>query len=220
MISIHIPKTAGRSFQAILEQVYGQEKVCSVTKKDLRKFRVSRKTEIDVNQIVPDGTRAFHGHFTVPEIAGLSQEFRLPIVTWVREPVERVISNYYFFIKRIRDGAKPWNEHRKHETLLEYAALTDNRNRMANFLDGMTLQELFFAGVMEYFSEDLTCLAQLLGWGIVDLPYLNSSQAFRNRFAPVDKEIKQKIRSFNDRDVKLYQEVLSLREKRFWSKNV
>ena len=205
-ISIHLPKTAGLSFRAVLQNVYGEERVC----------HLNRPTVKDNNgvssKIIPNGTRALIGHYTFSEVSNLLSETGAPLVTWLRDPVERVLSNYYFFIKRINnEDGNP----RRGETLIEYSRLDGSRNRMSDFLDGISLEELSFVGITEHFAEDLKEMSSKLGWPkVAEPPRVNDNNEYRSLAAPPDENVLSEIKRLNQRDILLYEEALRLRELR------
>ncbi len=208
LVSIHIPKTAGRSFRIVLRRVYGEKKVFNVT-------RVSgKKWNEDLERSIPPSVEVLHGHFTFSDISKLHHETEVPLITWLREPVERVLSNYYFFIQRAGSGERPHAYHRRDETLMDYVRQDSSRNRMSRFLEGAALKDFFFVGIMEHFDEDLRQLAERMGWGRVEPAHVNINKEFRAQFPPVGEEVKETIRQLNEKDVVLYREGVRLRQLR------
>lgn len=210
LIAIHLPKTGGRSFRAVLRNVYGEDKVFYVERKDYN------DTDRRLAGIIPPQARVLHGHFRFKDVPALFKERGIPVVTWLRDPVERVVSNYYFFIRRLRECPNEhWRDHsRANETLLEYARREDTINRMSWFLDGIALSDMFFVGLTEHFTQDLGDLAAMLGWGPVEPAFENSNREFRACFAPPAEEELREIKRLNAWDVELYEKAVRLRESR------
>lgn len=205
LVSIHIPKTAGRSFRAILRRVYGEKKVFNVTRESGKAWNK------ELERSIPPSVEVLHGHFTFSDISKLHHETEVPVITWLRDPVERVLSNYYFFIQRAGSGERPHAYHRRDETLMDYIRQDSSRNRMSRFLEGAALKDLFFVGIMEHFESELEELGRRLGWGKVEPVHVNSNKAFREQFPPVSEETRKLIRELNRRDAELYEEGLRLR---------
>jgi len=212
LISIHIPKTAGRSFHRILCDVYGERYVLNVLRKD---YEIPGRR---VSELVTPEMRVIHGHFRYSDIRDIVEGGNFPIVTWLRDPVERVISNYYFFIRRVRSGAVPQSMHRSEETLLDYARLEGSRNRMAEFLRGLALEDIYFIGITEHFSEDVRYLADMLGWGDVNPVHLNSNREYREKHGEIDELTRTEIERLNQEDMRIYSEALRLRKRRLTRK--
>ena len=217
LISIHIPKTAGTSFRHTLKKIYGQEAVVRLD------IKVKGPTVL-VNEAhyqerhLPPWTRVAHGHFNYPL---LQQHFDLPdrnipVITWARDPVERVISHYHYLSKRLAEeldeSSKGLNILAKMQrSLMEYARTPKSRNRMAHFFKGISLEEFSFIGVQDYYSEDLNHLAKILEWdGFKEYQHNRTGKSYDEVTAQQIDE----IRALNDEDVRIYEQVLALREKR------
>ncbi len=216
LVSLHIPKTAGTSFRNILKSVYGEKAVVRVDI-PLENEKASHEKAVQGPACLPGETRVLHGHFRVKDLA---HHYRLdagiPLITWVRDPVERVLSNYFYLQKVLRGILEEQKRNvallnKMERTLLEYARAEIARNRIAKFLDGMKAEDFLFIGVQEFFEEDLADLSHLLHWKKTPPLHHNDSELQR---APVSEEIRKEIRSLNERDIALYKEALALRKKR------
>ncbi|HEX5002725.1 MAG TPA: sulfotransferase family 2 domain-containing protein [Bacteroidia bacterium] len=204
-ISIHIPKTAGRSFLAVLKSVYGENNVAHF---DRKLFPNKSIPEIEQFLAALDtGKKVIHGHFTYKEIRELHLKYQPKIITWVRNPVERVISNYNFFKKRIAEAPVDSElKLRSDETLLQYAEMETSRNRMSKFIDGLPPDDFFFVGIMEYFEKDLRTLGEKLNWKSFDIPKLNVNRGLHS-IETYPPEVLNKIALLNSLDTELYRKV-------------
>jgi hypothetical protein len=207
LVSIHIPKTAGRSFVEILKAVYGENRVRHFDRKDY-----SDKSVPEVLQFISgltESTTVIHGHFTYNDIRDIKNIHSAKLITWVRDPVERVFSNYSFFKKRIAEASEESElQKRKEETLIEYASLEHSRNRMSKFISGARLKDFFFIGVIEYFDSDIKTLSDMLGWPEISIPRVNINSEFKSKLPAVSENEKKVIRELNKDDVELYNNVL------------
>jgi hypothetical protein len=219
LVSIHIPKTAGTSFRLSLQSIYGKR---SVIRLDVRPNR----DEVWVNEKryhrhhLPRRTHVIHGHFSP---TGLAKYFdvseAIPVITWLRDPVERVISHYFYLAKMLVAQIKPHRDSLDllkplQRSLLEYAQLPLSCNQMSHFLEGAALDQFKFVGFVESYNHDLQRLSQVLGW-----PATPEFQANKTSHSPpmVDDETIQKIRALNQADVDLYQRALELKANGYWS---
>ena len=214
LISVHIPKTAGTSFRHSLQSAYSKKAVARLDI-HLEDERIRLDEQAFEQKQFPSRLKVLHGHFS-PHL--LRKHFSLngntPVITWLRDPVERVASNYFYLEKRLREELQ---EERKQlnilskmqRSLLEYAQADLNRNRMHKFLHGMALEEFAFVGIQDHYSEDLAQLAKLMGWTA-------SLEFHHNKTGKYDisSEDRQLIRSWNQFDVALYEQGLKLREAR------
>ncbi|RMF03184.1 MAG: hypothetical protein D6772_02465 [Bacteroidetes bacterium] len=222
LVSLHIPKTAGTSFRNTLYSEYGRKSVLRVD------VRIRKEPIIEIEQKLidpssprlPDGIRVVHGHFRVVD---LHRHFPvtkgLPMITWLRDPVERVLSNYYYLSKRLREevgnNAQALSLIKRLErSLIEYARRRPNRNRMTQFLEGTKLEDYLFVGIQEHYSEDIKALSQLMGWKTAKEYNFNASKKDRN----IDPAILEEIKALNSEDVALYEAGLALRAARTQNK--
>ncbi len=211
LISIHIPKTAGRTMLNILNSVYGEEQVLSI---DRIPFKANpQQAIIDFKKKITPNIKVIHGHIWAEEIKSIIQENpQARKITFMREPINRVISNYCFFKKRISLALNdPELQLRKDETLLAYAFKEDTRNVMTRFIEGLKIEDFFFVGVFENLNADLNNLASLLNWGTIQIPKINENTEFKEKLPPLSEEEIKLIENLNARDMELYSKVLALR---------
>lgn len=209
LIFIHITKTGGRTIEAVLREIYGEINVFTLKRENLK------ASHRNVEELVPPGKKVLHSMLWFSELSAFYGKNPAPLITWLRDPVERVISNYYFMLRRIQMGRRSQDLCRSNESLIEYAARKGKRDLMTQFLKGVSLRDLFFVGLLEYLTEDLNDLGRLLGWGReVEPAHRNGNREFRAQFPPVSNEIREEIKKLNQEDMELYQEALSLRQER------
>ena len=209
LISIHIPKTAGTSFRNVLNDVYGEEHVLrlDITEHDALLPHVKlNEVEISKSRLPLQKIKVLHGHFQRSRAA---QYFNLPpevpVITWLRNPVQRVISNYLYLRKMVSDRLSG-NELKEHIfcSLLQFAARDANRNRMHRFLETEELSQFAFTGKTENFSNDLLQLKEKMNWQKIR-PY-NHNQTGHST-AEIDEAVLHEIELLNALDVKLYNSI-------------
>jgi hypothetical protein len=214
LLSLHIPKTAGTSFRNILKEEYGEN---AVVRLDINSIGETRCNEVLYEKEKTPSAKVLHGHFSYNAIY---QRFDLPgeikIITWVRDPVERVISNYYYLESQLIAILKEEQRNlsilcKIQRSLLEYARHEINRNRQFKFLEGSECTDFAFIGIQEYFEQDLKELRQVLNWQKPPrLIHQNKTPKVR---PPLDREILEEIAQLNSLDLALYQKVLAFRGK-------
>lgn len=205
LISIHIPKTGGQSFYRILEEMYGDKLSIAFRRRDYDAVMDEHRRFEDA---LPAQLQVLHGHLYYKEVKRLHRHTNAKVICWMRDPVERVVSNYHYFKQRLEQSeADAENAHRRDETLLEYAGRRDARNRMHKFLKGLPLDDFYFIGFLENYEADLKRLGRLLGWGPFEVPHVNRGTT---PTPELDEATLRKLRRWNRRDIKLYERAKKL----------
>ncbi len=227
IISVHIPKTAGTTFKKVLQQVYSEEEIFfDYPHRGPQRNRMLKKEKPNIKII--------HGHFP-----GNKYDLKFPEakkIIWLRNPIERLISHYFFWkswqvlinsdatdgsAESELSGCGEENTPRKEDvlTVIEFAERSEMQNLLAaNFLKNQKLTDFYFAGIQEYFKEDLVQLTKSFKWQPYNLEFTNKNPypEYYSLFKEIlgNQEIVDQITELNREDVEIYQEALSLREKR------
>lgn len=212
IISIHIPKTAGRSFYQALKWAYGD--LADIPRNRDKHVKDGR---FDTSLLAP-GTEVLHGHFMYREIQHIHEEYDSKVIVWLRDPVARVISNYFYNIRMNQN--KPWKSRsdiRTRLTLMDFARKPGQMNIMSRILEGVEVENLFFTGLVEHYTDHLEILAQKLGWPETAPQYhINpGTDNYANpdsptQFTEITNEMKEEIREINLKDCKLYEKCRNL----------
>lgn len=216
LISIHIAKTAGRSFFEILKNEYGN-------KLDPRTKRTDFFPEKDYsNKLIdriPEGISVLHGHLHYKHVKEIHQRFDPKVIAWLREPVDRIISNYYYMIGRVNEIGESHPQYRKrNHTLIEYAH-DSIANKMSKCLDGISLDKLYFFGMQESFDEDVLHLSQMLKWK-KEIPamHINTGDSFDvyetapTKKSEITQAMRNEIAALNEKDILLYEQAKALNQ--------
>lgn len=220
LLSFHIPKSAGTSFRNMLRDVYGAEAVLRFDT-PLRgggKFLVEQQPF--TGRTLPNRVRVLHGHFSWQHLNNILElPPDIPKITWLRDPVERVVSNYFYLSKRLREildeegrGVDILNKMER--SLTEYAQAAINQNRMSKFLEGLDLKDFRFVGILELMDEDLQLMADAMGWTIQEAYQHNATGKRKREITPEEREV---IEACNAKDLALYQEAMELRKQGYWT---
>lgn len=198
LISVHIPKCAGTSFRTALRSCY-RERLWENYGRIFSREQARRG-------IVPAGTRCIHGHFLADAFDDLFPEREL--ITWLRHPVERVVSTYHHFLRTpdFRDDCcRALYEHKL--TLREFADLDWMCNTASRYAADKVCSDFAFIGLVEQFEESLQRFYEQFG-GVTELPIpKNNVNPVRtltgNRVAPADYAY---ILARNEHDYQWYQQ--------------
>jgi hypothetical protein len=199
ILSIHLSKTAGTTFRKIIEQVYEPHEVY---------FDYEETSNSNEPKSLTPNVKIIHGHFGPNKYNQIFPDSMK--LTWVRHPIARIISHYFFW-KTVRKGSTLFNMERM--SLIEFAERPEIQNHMNACLGD--IKELSFIGVQEFFADDLQDIANLLSWKNYQIEQVN-----QNRFPKYleycqeiwsDTETIKKIADCNTKDMELYEYVLELR---------
>lgn len=222
LLSIHVPKTAGTSFYRLLQANYPDTISASLRREHL--FDMKEK-EQNLASYLPPSVEVVHGHVTIQEAMPLIQRDQPRLIAFLRDPVDRVISNYCYFIDLLRHPEQQQqnpevyelNKHRLNESIYEYAAMEENRNVMSDFLKGVPLSDFFFVGLQSSYADDVQWLADALHWPHSTVERHNVKSHLQDKYVKVDQGLRYYLRKLNAADEALYKETLSLRQEKGWT---
>ncbi|WP_028771760.1 sulfotransferase family 2 domain-containing protein [Shewanella waksmanii] len=206
----HIPKSAGTSFRNAFENQYGTDKVLrdysasapettpnlfDVIYQDQDFYALKRKLEtIDFKLLA--------GHFPAAKYAKL---FPLEnMVTFVREPIARLVSEYKHFVR-----------HRNYKgSLTEFVRKPENINKQARLLKNLPISSIGFIGVTEQYQTSLEMFSHQYD---INIPLLNKNIAPKSQGSDLglSDSLLEEIKKINAQDLLLYAEVVELHDKRY-----
>ena len=186
LISIHINKTAGKSFRNILAQNYGRDLFCVNVDNSEKQHRSLSCKSFELVGLIPSTARALHGHFPAKDIVDIANG--VPVIAWFRSPVERVISNYFH---DLNNGYTKLN-------ITDYVLQDSNINKISRMLDGISLNNLVI-GFQETFNQDVKRIGKMFGWNNLSAPMINVGK--KNSVSSNTREL---IENLNREDIGLY----------------
>jgi hypothetical protein len=176
LISLHIPKTGGTTFQTWLAVWAGDGLFLDYADQPLAPgyaLRRLARLPADLARLRrvrralaarPSRPVAIHGHF-------LGRKYRAafpdaPRAAWFREPLERLVSHYQYWQRQPGSG-NPLRRQMVAQRLglLEFARLPALRNVHRRFLDGLAPADLAVLGWTGEFERSLALFEAVLGAG-------------------------------------------------------
>ncbi len=236
LIFLHIPKAAGTTFNKIIDRQFNTKAVFANNKivraklgNDWMQYDPIQREELAKNQLQSltaeerNKIQLLRGHMEF----GWHDCFEnnCTYITFLREPVERVISQFYY-IKRLKGHKLEQIITKENLSLSEFverglSVVTDNgmTRKIAGLSDSVGFQEydeslldtakenidkhFGFVGISEQFDKSLMILSDFLGWKNVQ--YYNQNVTVNRRKAQSIDELEiDKVRRHIQLDIELY----------------
>ena len=207
IISLHIPKTAGKSFKAALIKEFNSQIIFDYIEnpqvKNISKFCKFRKSfnSFKIN-FYSKNIKIIHGHFCLDRYKNFLPNS--PRICFAREPLKLLISYYDYIHLKYKNVSKIDPMHRKIvDSKLEDFLLSLHAQTFYSRMFGSFDYRLFsFIGIVEKYSESIQLFNKLYNtslslnhlnqteiYGIRPSSKVKLSQNFKNKF--------KKIHTFN-----------------------
>lgn len=209
ILSIYIPQTSPIGFLDILRSIYGEHLILDNGTKPLfpgYPLRLAERWVTGWYKKIPHHVYCIHGRFFPFSYYPLKREKLL--ITWFRNPVERVASHYYSW------KLTPPTPHPVHQallqdklSLLDFARLRSMRNLQSRFISSKLFPHLFFAGIAEQYSTSLQRYYERFGiYGPIkpNRPFIESFPAHPELSAKLVRQ----ITALNAQDMRLYEKAM------------
>jgi hypothetical protein len=223
LIYLHLPKCGGTTLNRLIEWEYPPSRIYSVDPSFFRwsYYRLLRWPPRRLARL-----EVIKGHMPF----GIHRRLAGPAkyITVLREPVERVISEYYF---ALHYRLHPQHKRMQHLSLEDYASTTPHHNLQCKLLAGLPGPRDFLAGdcteetlavakanlaahftlagLTERFDETLALLKVLFGWKLNHYASFNVTR-IRPRKEAVPAATQRLIAERNRFDVAIYEHVVPL----------
>lgn len=194
---VHIPKTAGTSFRASLENSqnvvndYGKGK--EHTSEVVSRCIYHQNDTYALKEAISHQDTWLCGHMHLNKYLGIVSPQN--IVTFVREPVARVVSH---FNHELRWGNKAI-------TIEEFLRSNRAQNFQHRFLQGLPLSLIGFVGITEQYGESLTLIENEMSLRVEEAKF-NANDQKVSDIEDIDKELLTLIEEQNALDRKLYED--------------
>jgi hypothetical protein len=221
-----MPKTAGLSFRASLEAYFGEG-----FRHDYQDYPLAQEAHARRQQALDWGRAAqaadfagvscVHGHFLPLKYLELARTLPCTFVTWLREPVARLVSHYHYWQRAYDPGSdltSPLHRRVMEEgwSLQRFCLAPELRNVYSEFLWGFPLERLDFIGITEFFADDLRYFSQQLLGNNMQAQTLNRRAAAGagEPLAHFSAAARADIEAWHAADMALYRQALQLRQGR------
>lgn len=224
LISIHLPKTAGSSFARSLNECFGETLLKDYADLPLHHSTIARNkhaiVESSRNYFKDFGnTQCIHGHFLPLKYRFNKFSSTFKYVTWMREPAERLASQYYY-MKRNYTPEKALNQPLLKKmideewTLERFCLGPELNNTYSKFLWGFPLKQFDFIGIVEDYDSELSYFSNHILKRQLSPHKENQNNNMKHDNYITDANFKNEIVSYHCKDYDLYHNALSLQEQR------
>ena len=221
IIFLHIPKAAGMTIYSILRNQYNE------TESHLLQGNTILQAIEDLKKLPPESKnkiRLLYGHMHF----GLHRQFtaKTSYFTLLREPVDRIISHYYYVLKtpshylhekvlkykmNLKEYVSSGISKELNNSQLRYISAGDSRidlNKCSHDLidKTQTILDNFFVvvGIKEFFDETMIMLRKALNWKRPPVYIKQNVTKTRIKKEELDNDTMETIKKYNQLDIGLY----------------
>ena len=219
LVSVHLPKTAGSSFLEVLKGHFGGKMLLDYGDMPINTSREKRNAkalaDAEANETTDFGkTKCIHGHFLPRKYLPLKKRGMAKFVVWLRDPLQRTISHYYFWKRSYNHGETPDLHRRVVEenwSLERFCFSPEMQNFYSQFLWDFPVGNFDFIGLTENFEKDLKHFLRF--FDIPDLgkvPHVNTNPNANNY--QVESLFEKNFREFHSLDYHLYKTIAQFKK--------
>jgi hypothetical protein len=217
IVSVHIPKTAGRSFRTGLEAAFGSRVLFDYrdavgintpqahTRRALNMAETrARREELLSNYDV------VHGHFIADKYAGLFPSTSFS--AFFRDPYQQIFSLYHFFKRTpgapgIHPGASLFRKIQP--TILEFIEAVPNVQ--SSFLGRVAVEDFEMVGLTEQYDRSVALFGSIFGKKLPpQLGRINVNPERRGDFYEISPALRRAVERHSAGDVELYRRACEL----------
>jgi hypothetical protein len=220
LISLHLPKTAGSSFSKSLQDRFGNAFLADyddagISKPEYERNERALHSAIEIAKRGLGNVECVHGHFLPIKYLLLGTLEEVKFVTWMRDPVERMISHYNYWQRTYRLDTLPHHKQAIEErwTLEQFCLSPRFRNIYCQYLWAFPFRRFDFIGITEHYENDLAYFSDHYLSGQLERHMLNTA-ATKTTKSSIDPLLLEKIEAYHKDDMDLYERALHLRQKR------
>lgn len=203
ILSLHIPKTAGSTLVASYEDAFGVRALSHNVHPDI--VYTTPKNELEERYDI------IYGHLDLDRLKGII-DAETKILTFLRDPVQRVVSSYHYHTKPEVTGDVAQVVQGQNMSLEKFSGLPSQLNLQSRMISPVGKERIDFIGFSERFSESLQELSEFLGVTLENKgnANVNPKKNTRDNYS-LPEDIAALIRSRNQADQELYDWALARR---------
>ena len=215
IISLHIPKTAGKSFKKALTIEYGSNIFFDYgfnpqkSYSNFQKYFSNRFKKYQVN-LLPKEIEVVHGHFCLDRYKSFSQ--KAPRICFARDPLPLLISFYDYLNIKAKSEPKIKRYYKKIiDSKLEEFLLSDHAQSFyLRMFGSFDYRQFSFIGIVERYEESIKLFNKMFGTSLV-LLHVNKTNSIKNKICESDfsNDFINRFRKFHKFNYEFYDYALS-----------
>lgn len=217
LISVHVPKTGGSSFKTFLESHFGDRLLLDYHDRPMTKITMVRNLHalsgIFTTANLSKRYDCIHGHFLPVKYRFLKKK---SFAIWLRDPVERVVSRYYYWRRHFSPDNVQYKKFIKREDLSieEFCSIKHFQNLYAKYLWCMDLDDFDFLGITSNFENSIEIFRRMYridSSAAVSVANVNPGRT-ASQYA-VTEGLRDFIYKTNSQDYAIYQRALVINKR-------
>lgn len=224
LISVHLPKTAGISFGSALDRHFDGNVLRDYADRSLNvsTFQRNWKTLKRSVKNVGAGQKlahldCIHGHFMPLKYRFLPVAEEKQFVVWLRDPVERIASHYYFWLRDYeptKSGALRRRVVEEGWSLERFCLGPELQNFYSKFFWGFPFSRFSFVGITEFYEEDLEYFGRNVLGETLASSFDNANPSKESQSYIEDASLRARIENHHALDLNLYRKAVAMRNLR------
>lgn len=221
IVSLHMPKTAGNSLKVVLDEHFGEAISHDYLDYPMNVAPGERHLQAIEGCLAAAkapseyrDTRCIHGHFLPVKYLLLADTRPAVFVTWMRDPVERVVSHYHYWFDHYDPGSPDTRPlHRQvveEQWSLEQFCLSEQmRNVYSQFLWGFPLERFDFIGITENYEADLRAFSLAYLGSELQARVVNERKSPGSASAELGDPLRERVEQWHAADMDLYRRAVA-----------
>lgn len=219
LISVHLPKTAGSSFAQSLRDHYGEKLSLDYEDLPLHKNHLTRHLHASKHNLLNffkpyDKINAIHGHFLPYKYLPLIKRRECTFITWLRDPAERIASQYYYmkrsYTKERADKQLLLKKMMDEDWSFERFCLANElQNTYTQFFWKFPIERFQFIGVVENYQSDLEYFSKNHLFSSLQEHKKNQNCNLKETSYFEETSFKKRVLEFHSKDYALYKDALN-----------
>lgn len=221
LISVHLPKTAGTSFRSSLESHFSERLLLDYEDRPINQTTISRNCNVLKASVLNRYRRSeyacIHGHFMPLKYRWINNRELNKYVVWLRDPIERLASHYYYWLRDYNPSQAGRFRRRVVEeswSLEQFCFSGEMRNIYSKCFWGFPVTRFDFVGIVENYALDLNYFSTHVLQAELQLREQNTNPRKTEDRYITDDHLRSRLEHFHDDDMRLYRAALVASNKR------